>query len=158
MIEIRRIDQSDPLYAQEIALRDSVLLKPIGLSFDRFKSVYPGVEDRLEHFVAVFDHPSGPRVIGCACLLVDQPENGVGRLMQMAVDPQRQGEGIGRKLVVAIECRALGELGLCSLFCHSQIQACGFYESLGWRYDGPEFSEAGLRHRRMVMCPPASSD
>lgn len=155
MVRIKRITPSDTsLYAQEVALREQVLLNPLGLTIQRFRELFPGYEDRFEHFVAVFDHPSGERVIGCALLLPDHPQKGVGKLMQMAVDPQRQGEGLGRRLVVEIECRAFGELGLNELFCHSQRGAKGFYEKLGWAKDGEEFSEAGIPHFKMCLVAP----
>jgi predicted GNAT family N-acyltransferase len=97
-------------------------------------------------------------VVGCATLL---PEGeGRAKLMQMAVHPQRQGEGIGRKLVAEIERRALGELGVQELYCHAQESACGFYEQLGWQYDSDVFEEVGVRHRRMVVraANPAEDD
>jgi predicted GNAT family N-acyltransferase len=158
MIRIRRITTDDPLYQQECALRESVLLRPLGLSMADFHREFPGIEGRLEHFVAVFDHPSGPRVVGCAALLPDHPSTGSGKLMQMAVDLQRQGEGIGRRLVVAIERRAFGELGLTELYCHAQLGAVGFYSSLGWAFDGDTFLEAGIQHRRMVFRPEPEHD
>jgi predicted GNAT family N-acyltransferase len=151
VIRIRRITTSDPLYPQERALREEVLLGPIGFDMSRFEAEFPGVEERFEHFVAVFDHPSGPRVVGCAALLIDPDRPGTARLMQMAVDLQRQGEGIGRRLVVAAESRAFGELGLKSLYCHAQRPMTAFYRSLGWHEDGAEFVEAGIPHQRMVF-------
>lgn len=155
MIEIRRITMDDPLYPQECALREDVLLRPIGYDIERFRQEF-GVEEKFEHFVAVFDHPGGPRVVGTACLLPGYPQAGTGKLMQMAVDLQRQGEGIGRRLVVAIERRAFGELGLSELFCHARDNAYGFYESLGWDFDSDTFVEAGVPHRKMVFRPDAT--
>lgn len=157
MIQVRRITLDDPLYAQEVAVREQELLRPIGLDLAKFKAMFPGAEDRFEHFVAVFNHPTGPRVVGTALLLPNYgpkgDEAGIGKLMQMAVDRQRQGEGIGTRLVVAIERRAFGELGLRELFCHARDTAYGFYESLGWAYDSEVFEEAGVPHRRMVFRP-----
>src|SRR5262245_16450243 len=108
---IRRITMQHPLYAQECALREDVLLRPIGFDMARYRSEFPGIEERLEHFVAVSPQQGRERVIGCAGLLPNDPDKGCGRLTQMAVDRQRQGEGIGRRLVVAAESRAFGELG-----------------------------------------------
>lgn len=152
MIEIRRISADDPLYPQQCALRELVLLGPIGLDMAKFKAMFPGVEEKFEHFVAVFDHPTGPRVIGTASLLSNHPSDGVGKLMQMVVDPQRQGEGLGTRLVVAVERRAFGELGLKELYCHARDTAYGFYSSLGWEFDSDTFDEAGIPHRKMVFC------
>lgn len=152
MITIRRISQDDLLYPQQCSLRETVLLNPIGLDIPKFKAMFPGVEERFEHFVAVFKHPSGERVIGTASLLPNYPESGIGKLMQMAVDLQRQGEGLGTRLVVAVEQRAFGELGLRELFCHARDTAYGFYHSLGWEFDSDVFMEAGIPHRKMVFC------
>ncbi|MCB9844368.1 MAG: GNAT family N-acetyltransferase [Phycisphaeraceae bacterium] len=151
MIEIRRIEATDPLYRQECALRERVLLSNVGLDMASFQEAFPGIESRFEHFVAVFDHPQGERVIGCALLLSNYPEPGVGKLMQMAVDEQRQGEGIGRRLVIALEERAFGELGLQELFCHAREGVYEFYGRLGWAIDSEEFSEVGIPHRRMAI-------
>jgi predicted GNAT family N-acyltransferase len=157
VISIRRITPDSPLFAQEVALREEVLLKPIGLDAAKFRAMFPDGGDReqnFEHFVAVFDHPGGERVVGTALLLPSYPRPGVGKLMQMAVDLQRQGEGIGTRLVVALERRAFGELGLTELFCHARDTAFGFYASLGWEFDSDIFSEAGVPHRRMIFRPP----
>lgn len=151
MAEIRRITVDHPLYAQECALREDVLLRPIGFDMMRYRREFPGLEERMEHFVAVSPQQGRDRVIGCAALVPDQPPTGRARLTQMTVDPQRQGEGIGRRLVVAVESRAFGELGLTELFCHVQVVAKGFFESLGWEAEGEVFTEAGVPHRKMVM-------
>jgi len=148
----------DPLYRQECALREDVLLQPIGYDMERFRREFGGVEEKFEHFVAVFDHPSGPCVVGCVTLLPNYPTEGTGKLMQMAVDRQRQGEGIGKLLVVAVERRAFGELGLGTLFCHARDTAYGFYSQLGGRFDSDGFLEAGVEHRRMVLTLPEPDD
>ncbi|HVZ94205.1 MAG TPA: GNAT family N-acetyltransferase [Phycisphaerales bacterium] len=151
MILIKRIDADDPLYAQELDLRQRVLLRPIGYSIEAFRKDFPGVEEKFEHFVAVASHPKGPRVVGTVCLLPHYPKKGVGKLMQMAVDPQRQGEGIGKLLVVELERRAFGELKLRELFCHARIGVEAFYGSIGWAPSGPEFTEAGIPHVKMLF-------
>ena len=149
MVQILRIEMNDPLYKQELALRENVLLRPIGLDMAMFEKEFAGVEKQFEHFVAVFAHPKGPRVIGCVTFLPNHPGDGVGKLMQMAVDPQRQGEGVGRKLVVAVESRAFGELGVSELICHARSDVVAFYERLGWQVTGETFSEVGVEHQRM---------
>ena len=153
MVEYLRIDRQHPLYEQEVALRQSVLLDPIDYNMDMLEDEFPGFEDRFEHFVAVVEHPSGKRVIGCALLLPNYPDDepGCGKLMQMAVDRQRQREGIGRRLVIELERRALGELGLTRLYCHARVDAAAFYGSLGWVRTGEPFMEAGIEHYKMVF-------
>lgn len=155
MIRVLRIDQSHPLYEQEVALREKVLLEPIGLDMEGLEQLFPGAEAAFEHVVAVVDHPSGERVVGVVCLLPDYPEKGTAKLMQMVVDPQRQKEGIGRRLVAELERRAFGELGLTSLWCSARDTAVDFYKSMGWSIEGDEYREAGIPHFKMVFDPPA---
>ena len=159
MITIERIELDNPLYESERLLRDEVLLRPLGLSVAKFESLFPGIEGRYEHFVAVLDHPTGLRVVGCGGLLPDDPKVGEGRLLQMAVDPQRQGEGLGRRLVVAIESRAFAELGFVRISCQARVEAATFYDTLGWTPDGDVFEEVGIPHRSMALDrPPAQID
>jgi len=152
MIDLRRITPEDAdLYRQECALRERVLLAPVGYTFERYAADYP-YEGLCEHWVAVTDHPStGPTVLGCALLRPGQPDDATGKVSQVAVNRQRQGEGIGRRLMIAIEGHAFGELGLARLFCHAQLTAVPFYERLGWTPVGEVFEEAGLEHRVMEL-------
>ncbi|MEL6795239.1 MAG: GNAT family N-acetyltransferase [Planctomycetota bacterium] len=157
MISYTTITTGDPLYPGECDLRELVLLRPIGYDMDRFRAEYPGFEDKFLHFVAVMGSPGGDRVVGCVLLLPETDTPGVGKLMQMAVHPQRQGEGIGKRLVIEVERHAFSELGLASLYCHAQLQAVSFYEALGWETVGGIFDEAGIPHRKMVMANQAPS-
>ncbi len=156
MVRIRRITMNDALYPQECALREDVLLGPIGYDMPRFRKEFQGLEERFEHFVALVNHNGSDRVIGCAALVPDEPSKGVGRLTQMAVNLQRQGEGIGRRLVVAAESRAFGELGLRELVCHVPVTSLGFFQSLGWVIEDNVFQEAGVPHKRAVMSYPTA--
>ncbi|MBK7405965.1 MAG: GNAT family N-acetyltransferase [Phycisphaerales bacterium] len=158
MIRYLKIDTNHALYPQECALRESVLLRPLGKDIAWFHTNYPEIDPRAEHFVAVLDHPAGERVVGCVLLIPHYPEPGSGKLMQMAVDPQRQGEGIGRRLVIELETRAFGELRLSEVFCHAQLSAMPFYGRLGWQADNDEFLEAGIPHHRMALRHVAATD
>ncbi|MEO1583386.1 MAG: GNAT family N-acetyltransferase [Planctomycetota bacterium] len=151
MITYQIIDRNSPLYAGECRLRELVLLRPIGYDMQRFEAEYPGVEERFVHFVAASHSPDGDRVVGCVLLLADAETPGIGKLMQMAVHPQRQGEGIGRRLVIEVERHAFAEMGLTSLYCHAQLDAVPFYEKLGWSVVGERFIEAGIPHLKMVL-------
>ncbi|MEM8756200.1 MAG: GNAT family N-acetyltransferase [Planctomycetota bacterium] len=156
MIEYRQISPDSPLYPGACELRELVLLRPIGYDMARFKAGYPGVEERGVHFVAAMETPGGPRVVGSALLISETDEPGRGKLMQMAVHPQRQGEGIGKRLVIEAETHAFTELGLEGLFCHAQLDAIPFYEKLGWRTDSETFQEAGIPHKKMRLDRPTA--
>jgi predicted GNAT family N-acyltransferase len=151
LVRVERITIDHPLYQQECSLRDAVLLRPIGYDMARFRAEYAGMEEAFLHFVALAPHSSGARVVGCALLRPHYPQPHQGKVMQVAVDPQRQGEGIGRQLIIAIESHAFGSLRLGEVFCHAQMAAVGFYETLGWDAEGDVFIEAGIDHRRMVI-------
>ncbi len=160
VVKIKHISMDDPLYEQEQALRTAVLLKPIGYSFEDYLNMAPGREERCEHFVAVVDHPTGERVVGTATLFISDDEDGrlVGKVQQVCVDKQRQGEGIGRKLMIAIEARGFGEHGLSSLYCHAQLSAMPFYERLGWSSEEKIFEEAGIEHKKMFIAAPKPAE
>lgn len=71
-----------------------------------------------------------------------------GKIGRVAVLPQYRGTGAG----VAIMRRLVelaAERGFDEVYLHAQTQACGFYERLGFRADGPDFDEVGIPHRRM---------
>ena len=154
VIRLFQIDRSSPLYPQEVELRTRVLLTAVGLDIDSFEAAYPGVEERFVHFVAATESPGGDRVLACALLLPDTPQQGQGKVMQVAVDPQRQGEGLGRKIMASVEKHAFADLNLNGLACHAQVTAAGFYESLGWTREGEQFEEAGIPHYKMVLPAP----
>lgn len=160
MIKISHISMDDPLYEQEKALRTSVLLDPIGFSFQQYLDMAPGREEQSEHYIAVLDHPSGPRVVGTSTLFISENKDGqrVGKVQQVCVDPQRQGEGIGRRLMIAMEARGFGELGLEQLYCHAQLEALAFYERLGWSCESEVFVEAGIEHKKMFISAPKPVD
>jgi len=160
VVRIKHISQTDPLYEQEKDLRTAVLLTPIGLSFQDYLGMAPGREEQCEHFVALVDHPSGERVVGTATLFVSADGDGkmVGKVQQVCVDAQRQGEGIGRKLMIAIEARGFGEQNLANLYCHAQLDAMSFYERLGWSSEDKVFLEAGIEHKKMFIAAPKPAE
>ncbi|TVQ62458.1 MAG: GNAT family N-acetyltransferase [Phycisphaerales bacterium] len=151
MIRVHRLTAQDPLAQQEEHLRDDILLKPIGFTMGMFRKEFPSFDKAAERFVAVFDHPTGDKVVGCVALLPHHPRPGVGKLMQMCVDTQMQRSGVGRKLVAALEKRAFGEIGLIELFCHARADAVPYYEKLGWVVEGDKFMEAGVEHYKMTL-------
>lgn len=151
MFDIHLITPADSLYEQERRLRQDVLLAPLGLTLEAFDQMAPGLEDRAEHHVCVMDHPRGPRVIACALLVVGEPQADAATMAQVAVDLQRQGEGIGRRLVTTLESRAFGELGLTSLTCQAHLPAVGFYEALGWGATGEVVEAMGVPHQRLIL-------
>ncbi|MBC8051718.1 MAG: GNAT family N-acetyltransferase [Sphingobacteriaceae bacterium] len=73
------------------------------------------------------------------------------KLQRFAVLKEYRGIGVGQALVKAV----LDDLpsGTNYVYLHAQIQACSLYEKFGFKKEGPEFDEVGIRHFKMVLRP-----
>lgn len=89
-------------------------------------------------------------MIGCVTIL-HRMWNGAPawQLRGMAVDPQWQGRGIGKALLVELERLVLCDSHSTLMWCNARKPAVGFYERHGWRLASPEFEipTAGPHHR-----------
>jgi len=136
--EFKFITTDDPAYEAERTLRAKVLREPLGLPAGC--EIFP-FEDEAWHLIAT----NSDEVVGC---LMFKPENTTGRMLQMAISPYHQKEGIGSKLVELLEKRLRTE-GFCDVYLHARDYAVPFYERLGYTIEGEPFTEVGLRHRLM---------
>ncbi len=104
------------------------------------------VEEGSLHFVA-FDESD--RIIGCARMA---PSDGTSarQVRTVAVANERQGSGLGRELMFAIEKAAIAE-GATELWLNARVPAVGFYERLGYAVESEAFINppSGLPHKRM---------
>ncbi len=129
-IEVREVTQ-----AQTLALRTQILRPGHAPDARLF-----GVEDTEEtrHFAAF----EGEEVVG-ACYIVRRaaPFDSLAlawQLRGMAVQTQRQGQGIGAQLVARVELEArLAKMEI--LWFNARRVAVGFYERLGFERLGEEF-------------------
>ena len=140
MISIHLINTKDTFYELERQLRNRILLRPIGIP-DHAWEMH---DEKSYHFVAVEDG----NVIGCVVLV--PLDNGVhkAQLMQMAVEGNQQGKGIGKLLVNELLsfCKSKG---IAEVTCHARETALKFYLNLGFEvYDEP-FIEVGIKHYHM---------
>jgi predicted GNAT family N-acyltransferase len=106
-------------------------------------------DESAEHLLALVDG----RPVGVGRLVVE--DDGVGHLGRLAVRAEARGTGTGAALVRAIEARAVA-LGLRRVVLAAQLPALGFYQRLGYVAYGPEFDDAGIRHRMMARDLPGS--
>lgn len=138
MISIQRIDTRNPLYQEERALRNRVLLRPIGLP----DYAWEMNDDRSWHFVAL----DKGNVVGCVVLVPIEARK--FQLIQMAVEQELQGKGIGTSLVGALLhfCKTQGAT---EVICHARENAVPFYAGLGFELYGKAFEEVGIPHRNM---------
>jgi ribosomal protein S18 acetylase RimI-like enzyme len=133
------IDSDHPLYASELDLRFRVLREPLG--FDR-ASVPFSCEKTCLHVVLVDRH----KVLGCVLFTPD--DRGGGRLLQMAVDPWLQRQGVGGRLIEFLEA-ALIKRQIERITLHARDDAIPFYQRHGYRCVGEPFEEVGIPHRIM---------
>lgn len=138
-IEIYCIDTTHPWFPEVFDLRERVLRKPLGMSlYDEDTSA-----DKLDR---IFVARAGEHVIGC--LMAKPLEGNQIKLRQMAVDPEFQGLGVGRLLMVAAEGQARKDQ-VFLLTLHARCSALPFYEKLGYQIDSEEFEEVGIPHKAM---------
>lgn len=82
------------------------------------------------------------KLLATARILRDEPRLVVGRV---AVHPRRQRQGLGTKLMRAIQAY----IGSRPAELHAQAHLQAWYEKLGWRRVGGDFEEAGIPHVMM---------
>lgn len=123
MISIEQITIDNPLYQQERELRNKVLLRPIGVPDYGWEQ-----NDSIAwHFVAVENN----KVIGCVVLNPLNSEKTKAQLMQMAVNHNLQGNGVGKLLVLELLEFCKTE-GIAEVICHARDTVVDFYKKLGF--------------------------
>ena len=139
--DMQWIDLEHPLYPSELDLRYQVLRAPLGMA--RGSEVY-AFEQQTQHCVA--HHHS--KVVGCV-LLHPQKDLTTGKLLQMAVHPAHQGQGMGAKLVQELERHAFRN-NISTIVMNAREVAFPFYEKLGYTFCSDFFEEVGIPHRAMT--------
>ena len=135
-------------YQAECTLRHEVLRLPIGLSLH--DEDLSGERDQL-HF-GLFDDDE---LVACVIAVVISPTE--AKIRQMAVRPEHQGMGCGRRLIEGLEQHLIAK-GVTRFAMHARMSAVGFYEKLGYSGIGEEFTEVGIPHVRMertIPTPPS---
>jgi GNAT superfamily N-acetyltransferase len=133
---LKIIDHGSIEYRQMIKLRDDVLRKPLGLGFDAAE-----LETEKDNMlIGAFEDED---MLGC-CMLVEENAQTV-RLRQMAVLNDLQGKGIGRALMNFAENLAR-DRGYKIMSMHARKNAVGFYEKMGYKVAGNEFTEITIPH------------
>ena len=142
---LRFITPADPLYAGEVELRFRVLREPLG--YRREDVAFP-FDGQSLHLVALLPGREGPEVVGCV-LFHPEGDGSGGRLYQMAVRPDLQGQGLGARLVRHLEAE-LRARGVRHVHLHARASVVPFYERLGYAVEGEPYVEVGIPHRNMA--------
>ncbi len=133
---IKIIDHGTKDYQKMVDLRNQILRKPLGLTFSP-EELEREKEDIL---IGCFEED---KMEGC-CLLTKEGPDAV-RLRQMAVTSGLQGKGIGKVLMSFAENIAR-DRGFKKMTMHARKNAVGFYEKLGYKIVGDEFTEVTIPH------------
>jgi ribosomal protein S18 acetylase RimI-like enzyme len=133
---LKIIDHGSSEYQQMVKLRDTILRKPLGLSF----TPEDLEKEKDNMLIGAFDDE---RMLGCCMLVEEQPD--IVRLRQMAVLNDLQGKGIGRALMNFAENLAR-DRGYKIIRMHARDNAVGFYEKVGYRVKGDKFIEITIPH------------
>ena len=136
---LKIIDHGTKEYKQMIDLRYNMLRKPLGLAFTD-EELQKEKDDIL---IGCFDDD---KLEGC-CMLVPVDKLTV-QLRQMAVTSGLQGKGIGRVLMQFAE-NISRDQGYRKIIMHARKTATGFYEKLGYKVSGQEFTEVTIPHFQM---------
>lgn len=142
MATIELINRQSPFYQQERELRNKILLRPIGLPDHAWEMN----DEKSWHFIALENN----QVIGCVVLFPLDEQKSRAQLMQMAVETDHQGKGVGKLLVLEL-LRFCRSERIKEVVCHSRDTAVPFYLNLGFEiYDDP-FMEVGIQHYHMKI-------
>jgi predicted GNAT family N-acyltransferase len=134
--------------ADALAVRERVFVDEQGVPPDLELDAFDDL-GAATHFVAY----DGDEAVGAARL---RPYDGSeeerpprAKVERVAVLPAYRGEGLGGRLMDAVEAAA-ERAGFETLVLHAQTPVAGFYAVRGYRRVGEEFEEAGIPHVEMV--------
>ena len=133
---LRIIDHGTDEYRQMINLRNLLLRKPLGLTFDEEELE----KEKNDILLGCFDDD---KLEGCCLLTATGPKTVT--LRQMAVVSGLQGKGIGKVLLQFAENIAR-DRGYTKIMMHARKTAVGFYEKLGYKKTSDEFEEVTISH------------
>ncbi len=138
-VTYRWIQHGTPDYEAMVDLRDEVLRRPLGMAIDRSK-----LDEEAEFglLTAWNEH----QCVGSMVLTEEDPNT--ARMRAVAVHGDYQGQGIGSEMNRMFEVEALRR-GYSRVQLNARVVAVAFYNRLGYRTIGDEFTEVSVPHVRM---------
>lgn len=124
-----------------LALRRTVFIEEQGVPE---ADEVDGADAGARHLLALADG----RPVGTARLLIRGDTGKIGRVCVLA---GARGRGIGAALVRAAVAEFAATPGITAVKLGAQTHALGFYAALGFAVSGPEYLDAGILHRDMVL-------
>jgi predicted GNAT family N-acyltransferase len=136
---LKILDYGTKEYEEMLELRNTILRRPLGLSFDG--EDLSGEKDNI--LLGCFEDDK----LEACCMLVPVDKHTI-QLRQMAVSHVLQGKGIGRALLEFSENIAR-DRGYSKIMMHARETAVGFYERSGYKIVGEKFIEVNIPHFEM---------
>ncbi len=136
---LKQIDHGTTEYLKMVNLRDNVLRRPLGLTFDHDELM----AEKDDILIACMNDEN---MMGC-CVLA-RVELHIVRLRQMAVHDNLHGRGIGASIMNFAENIARDK-GFKIMTMHARDTAIGFYEKFGYKVKGSRFIEVNIPHHVM---------
>ena len=140
-MNIIEIEFATPEYDETVNLRDSILRKPLNLSFSEEQLA----EEYTDIHLAAYDSAWILR----GCLVLTPKSENVIKMRQVAVVSDVQGTGIGRAMVEKSEIVARSR-GYARMELNARDTAVPFYEKLGYHTEGGMFEEVSIAHFKMA--------
>ena len=138
-MKIRTFEFGSATYKEALEIRDEVLRKPLGMSI--FKDNLEA--DQTDFHIGAFENH---QLAGC--LILHPLGNGEIKMRQVAVRSSLQKAGIGKGMVQFAESLAI-EKNHEKMVLHARKVVVGFYQKLGYKTEGEEFTEVGIPHFKM---------
>ncbi len=132
---LKIIDHGSKEYQLMLNLRNEILRKPLGLTLEQEDVEF----DKDNILIGAFEED---KLLAC-CML--EKNKGKILLRQMAVKNDLQGKGIGRALLSFAENIAR-DLGYREMSMYARKSVSGFYEKLGYKNSGDEFTKLTITH------------
>lgn len=124
-----------------LALRRAVFIDEQGVSE---AEEIDGRDGDALHLLATLDG----RPVGTARLFATGDTGKIGRVCVLA---DQRGTGLGAALIRAALQVLRDQPGVTAAKLGAQTHAMGFYEKLGFTATGPEYLDAGIPHRDMIL-------
>lgn len=140
-LSFREVRYGTTDYHKTVALRETLLRKPLGL-------VFAPQELEKEHahiHLAMWQHHH--ELLACLVMVPTGAQN-VWKMRQVAVRADWQGKHIGQQLIVEAEGLA-SKRNINRIYLHARKPVVGFYERLGYQKVGRIFEEVGIPHQKM---------
>lgn len=140
-IQIKHEQGLGPIHEDALAIRKAVFIVEQGVDIkDELND--QAAEENAIHIVIYVDN----KLAATARVLAESDDT--WHIQRVATLFPLRGQGLGRKLMEYIETLA-ASYGIQNLVLGAQVQARGFYESLGFAAIGATFFEAGIQHIHM---------